>query len=120
MEFVVKLDEMYEMIYSSNDSKKIKITKDQIYEDWLQNTTKISNQFKQIIDETKINDIDLQNSVIINVEYSIEDHNGLMIADYIDIHLKYNNNSYIIRLDDCVKNKRGWLIVDSINWKRNN
>ena len=52
----------------------------------------------------------------VDVDYDIEKERGIESADII-IVLEYKESKYRVKIDDCLKTKRGWVTTDGLRWK---
>ncbi len=100
-----------------NEKSILKLSKREMLEWWLQDLVKIQKRFYSVIEEGEKNGIKWEHAVFEHAEYKIEKKKPVIFASYIDIVFSCNKKLFKIRLDDCVKLERGWLMVDKIIWE---
>lgn len=85
-----------------------------------ENTKKISDNTNKAFSEIKTKGnkagIKWEEAEFNNAEYSIKKENNIETAD-LKISFNYKDMKYKIRIAECIKTERGWLVFDKPQWK---
>lgn len=84
-----------------------------------ENTYKIRDNtykaFSKIREKGNQNGINWEEVVFSNAEYTTKKENNIETTD-LKILFSYNDTQYTIRIAECIKTTRGWLIFDKPQW----
>ncbi|MDO8998438.1 MAG: hypothetical protein Q7W45_01640 [Bacteroidota bacterium] len=69
----------------------------------------------EIINKGKKNGIDWSKCSFSNSELKVKKENNIEFCELL-INFQYNNETYKLRIPECIKSNRGWLIFDKPKW----
>lgn len=102
--------EMFEML-EIEDKEEQEGIKKEYKSDYLPG---IKESWEQVIQEAKKHNIDLSNSEYVQVNFEIRNEEKYKEAD-MEVVFNHKGDKYVIILDDCIKLKDGWIIMDHID-----
>lgn len=73
------------------------------------------SSIKEIINKGKKNGIDWSQCSYSNSILKVKKENNIEFASLL-IHFQYNNQTYSLKIPECIKSERGWLIFDKPKW----
>ncbi len=106
-----KKDETW-FLKTTTDKKNAKDYIEHKIQGWASHDEKVLNQLHE---EGKEKGVDWKIAKFEKVEYEVHTKHEPNKAD-IYIHFSSGNNPYQIKLDDCLKMGRGWVIFDDITF----
>lgn len=73
------------------------------------------NSIQEIINKGKKNGIDWSQCSYSNSILKVKKENNIEFASLL-IHFQYNSQTYSLKIPECIKSERGWLIFDKPKW----
>lgn len=98
----------------SEEKKKKAI--DGMEELWQNLPKMIRESYEEIREDAKKEGVEIGKIEYLNATYEIKMDQGVQTAD-IHVTVGYDNSKYKLKLDDCIKSKKGWIMGDEPRWR---